>query len=131
MGRVLTFCFLFVYHSAHALGKTFATALLAQVSLLGLMAYVVVDHLQFQFYKLMRGDFFYWLPGMGFLMSSIFRFGAKVVADFTGKRPCLAQHQRLPKTSDSWRPRTSALLRDGVLARACTPAAPHVAWHMS
>jgi len=41
--RALTFFLLFVYHGAHALGRTFATALLAQVSWVGLVAFTVYE----------------------------------------------------------------------------------------
>ena len=82
--RALTFCLLFVYHSAHTLGKTCAMALLAQVSWLLVVMYTVVDHALFQLYKLMRGDFIYWVPGFGGPISSLSRFVAKVVVDFTG-----------------------------------------------
>jgi hypothetical protein len=82
--RVLTFFLLFVYHSAHTLGKTCALALLAQVSWIFVVVYTVVDHIFFQLYKLMRGDFIYWTPGIGGPLSSLCRFIAKVVVDFTG-----------------------------------------------
>ncbi len=82
--RALTFLLLFVYHSAHTLGKTCAVALLAQVSWIFVVAYTVVDHVAFQLYKLMRGDFIYSAPGIGGPLSSLCRFIAKVVTDFTG-----------------------------------------------
>ncbi len=82
--RALTFFLLFVYHSAHTLGKTCAMALLAQVSWIYVVMYTVVDHVLFQLYKLMRGDFIYWIPGVGGPVSSLARFVAKVVVDFTG-----------------------------------------------
>jgi hypothetical protein len=82
--RTLTFFFLFVYHSAHTLGKTCALALLAQVSWIVVVAHMVVDHVLFQSYKLMRGDFIYWAPGVGGPVSSLARFVPKVVVDFTG-----------------------------------------------
>ena len=82
--RALTFFLLFVYHSAHTLGKTCAVALLAQVSWISVVVYTVVDHVLFQLYKLMRGDFIYWMPGVGGSLSSLARFGTKVVVDFTG-----------------------------------------------
>ncbi len=82
--RALTFLLLFVYHSAHTLGKTCAMALLAQVSWIFVVAYTVVDHVVYQLYKLMRGDFIYWTPGLGGPLSSLARFITKVVVDFTG-----------------------------------------------
>ena len=91
LGRALTFFFLFVYHGAHTLGKTFAVALLAQVNWLWLMGYMVVDHVKFQLLKLALRDLSYWMPAAGGLVSSLIRFGAKVVTDFTGAptfRPC-------------------------------------------
>ena len=88
--RALTFVLLFVYHSAHTLGKTCAMALLAQVSWTYVVVYTVVDHVAFQLYKLMRGDFIYWMPGVGGPLSSLARFIAKVVVDFTGASHMLA-----------------------------------------
>ena len=88
--RALTFLLLFVYHSAHTLGKTCAMALLAQVSWLLVVAYTVVDHVCLLFYKLIRGDFIYWTPGLGGPLSSLARFGTKVVVDFTGASHMLA-----------------------------------------
>jgi hypothetical protein len=88
--RALTFLLLLVYHSAHALGKTCAVALLAQVSWIYVVAYTVVDHVFFQLYKLMRGDFIYWAPGAGGPLSLFPRFVVKVVVDFTGASRVLA-----------------------------------------
>jgi hypothetical protein len=82
--RALIFLLLFVYHGAYSLSKTFAMALLAQVSWLALIVYTVADHVAFQLLKLACNDFIYWMPGVGGIISSIFRFCAKVVADFTG-----------------------------------------------
>ena len=82
--RALAFFLLFVYHSAHTLGKTCAMALLAQVSWIFVVAYTVVDHVVYQLYKLMRGDLIYWPPGVGGPLSSLCRFVVKVVVDFTG-----------------------------------------------
>jgi hypothetical protein len=59
-------------------------ALLAQVSWLALIVYTVADHVAFQLLKLACNDFIVWMPGAGFIVSSFFRFCAKVVADFTG-----------------------------------------------
>jgi hypothetical protein len=89
--RALAFFLLFLYHAANALGRTYAMALLAQVNWLWLMGYMVVDHVKFQLLKLALRDFSYWMPAAGGLVSSLVRFGAKVVADFTGAptfRPC-------------------------------------------
>ena len=82
--RALTFLLLFMYHSAHTLGKTCAMALLAQVNWLLVVGYMVVDHVLFQLYKLMRGEFIYFAIGFGGPLSSLARFVAKVVVDFTG-----------------------------------------------
>ena len=82
--RALIFLLLFVYHGAHSLSKTFAMALLAQVSWLALIVYTVADHVAFQLLKLACNDFIYWMPGVGVIISAIFRFCAKVVTDFTG-----------------------------------------------
>ncbi len=59
-------------------------ALLAQVSWLLVVGYTFVDHVVYQSFKLMRGDFIYWTPGIGSPLSSLCRFVTKVVVDFTG-----------------------------------------------
>ena len=82
--RALIFLLLFVYHGAHSLSKTFAMALLAQVSWLALIVYAVADHVAFQLLKLACKDFIYWMPGVGGIFSLLARFGTKVLADFTG-----------------------------------------------
>jgi hypothetical protein len=82
--RALIFLLLFVYHGAHSLSKTYAMALLAQVSWLALILYTVADHVAFQLLKLACGDIVYWMPGVGAIFSTLFRFCAKVLADFTG-----------------------------------------------
>ena len=89
--RALIFLLLFFYHGAHSLSKTYAMALLAQVSWLALIVYTVADHVAFQLLKLACNDFIYWMPGVGAIVSSIFRFGAKVLADFTGTF-CIPPH---------------------------------------
>ncbi len=91
--RALIFILLFVYHGAHSLSKTYAMALLAQVSWLALIVYTVADHLAFVLLKLACNDFIYWMPGVGGIISSIFRFCAKVLADFTGTF-CTPQRDR-------------------------------------
>ena len=82
--RALIFLLLFLYHGAHSLSKTFAMALLAQVSWLALIVYTVADHVAFQLLKLASGDIVYWMPGVGAIASCLFRFGTKILADFTG-----------------------------------------------
>ncbi len=101
--RALIFLLLFVYHGAHSLSKTFAMALLAQASWLGLIVYTVADHVAFQLLKLACNDFIYWMPGVGGIISSIFRFCAKVLADFTGTF-CTPQRDRDPTSECAlWR----------------------------
>ena len=82
--RALTFFLLFLYHGAQSLAKTLAMALLAQVNWIWLVAYTVADHLALQLYKLVRGDLAYWVPGLGLPLSSLVRFGVKIIVDFTG-----------------------------------------------
>ena len=82
--RALIFLLLFVYHGAHSLSKTYAMALLAQVSWLALIVYTVADHVAFQLFKLACNDLIYWVPGFGGIASWLARFVAKVLADFTG-----------------------------------------------
>ena len=71
--RALIFLLLFVYHGAHSLSKTYAMALLAQVSWLALILYTVADHVTFVLLKLACNDFIYWAPGAGFMVSFLFR----------------------------------------------------------
>jgi hypothetical protein len=87
-GCVWAFALLFLYHSTQSLGKTLAMAMLAQVSFLWLVAYLVADHCVFMLYKLVRGDVIYWVPGFKLPLSVLARFVAKVVADFTGLVHC-------------------------------------------
>ena len=42
------------------------------------------DHVAFLLLKLACSDIVYWMPGVGAIFSTVFRFVAKVVADFTG-----------------------------------------------
>jgi hypothetical protein len=83
-GCAWAFALLFLYHSAHALGKTFSMAVLAQTNALWLVAYLLSDHCGFMVYKLARGDLIYWVPGLGWGLSMLVRFIVKVVVDFTG-----------------------------------------------
>jgi hypothetical protein len=85
-GQFIVFMLLFVYHSAHTLGNTFSMAVLAQTYWLWLVAYLLADHCGLILYKLARGDLVYWVPGLGVLLSTFFRFAMKVIADFTGYR---------------------------------------------
>jgi hypothetical protein len=82
--RIGVFLFLFLYHSAHALGNTFSMAVLAQTYWVWLAVYLVVDHCGLILYKLVRGDLVYWIPGLGVPLSLMLRFGIKVIVDFTG-----------------------------------------------
>ena len=97
--RALIFLLLFVYHGAHSLSKTYAMALLAQVSWLALIVYTVADHVAFVLLKLACKDFIYWAPGVGAIVSLLARFCAKVVTDFTGTL-CISQHNDIDPTSE-------------------------------
>ncbi len=97
--RALIFLLLFVYHGAHSLSKTYAMALLAQVSWLALIVYTVADHVAFLLLKLACHDFIYWMPGVGAIFTTVFRFCAKVLADFTGTL-CISQHNDIDPTSE-------------------------------
>jgi hypothetical protein len=83
-GRFRVFMLLFVYHSALTLGNTFSMAVLAQTSWVWLVAYLLADNCGLILYKLVRGDLFYWIPGLGVSGSMLVRFAVKVIADFTG-----------------------------------------------
>jgi hypothetical protein len=107
--RALAFFLLFVYHGAHALGKTYAMALLVQVNWLWLVVYTIVDHATLQMYMVARADFWHWLPGAGVVISLLTRFNAKVLADFTGT--CCLSGSRSNSAS-----RTGLMRRAGALA---------------
>ena len=51
-GHFRVFVLLLLYHSAHALGKTFSMAMLAQTNLLWLVVYLLADHCGLILYKL-------------------------------------------------------------------------------
>jgi hypothetical protein len=82
--RVVVFALLFVYHTVWTLGKTFSMAVLAQTNWVWLVMYLLSDHCGLILYKLARGDLIYWVPGLGWAVSMLARFMAKVVMDFTG-----------------------------------------------
>ena len=84
--RIVAFALLFLYHSVWTFGKTFSMVLLAQTNSVWLVAFLLTDHCGFIFYKLVRGDLSYWVPGLGFPLSALCRFAVKVVVDFTGER---------------------------------------------
>jgi hypothetical protein len=82
--RVLVFALLFLYHTVWSLGKSFSMAVLAQTNWVWLVVYLLADHCGLILYKLARGDLIYWVPGLGWAVSMLARFMAKVVMDFTG-----------------------------------------------
>ncbi len=82
--RASVFALLFLYHTAWSLGKTFSMALLAATNWVWLVVYLLSDHCGLILYKLARGDLIYWVRGLGWAMSMLARFCAKVVVDFTG-----------------------------------------------
>jgi hypothetical protein len=86
--RVLIFLFLFLYHAVYSIGQTLSMAVLAKTRWLWLALYLLADHTGFILYKLARRDLIYWVPGFGCPVSMLFRFLAKVVADFTGLVHC-------------------------------------------
>jgi hypothetical protein len=86
--RVLVFALLFLYHAVYSIGQTLSMAVLAKTRWLWLALYLLADHTGFILYKLARGDLIYWVPGLGFPVSVLARFMAKVVADFTGLVQC-------------------------------------------
>jgi hypothetical protein len=101
--RLLVFTLMFIYHSAHNIGRTLATGLLARTSWPWLVAYTVTDHIVFQLYKVARRDLIYWVPGLGAAMSVLARFFGKAAHDFTGAPANLAAalaSSRLSNASD-------------------------------
>jgi hypothetical protein len=87
LGRVWTFVVLFVYHSAHVVGKTMTMALLALTNWRWLAAYMITDIGVFMAYKVARGDLIYWPRGFGIPHSVLARLLMKIIADFTGLDP--------------------------------------------
>jgi hypothetical protein len=82
--RVLAFALIFLYHTVWSLGKTFSMAVLAQTNWLWLVVYLLSDHCGLILYKIARGDLIYFVSGLGWPVSMLARFVAKVVVDFTG-----------------------------------------------
>jgi hypothetical protein len=121
-GHFIIFTLLFLYHSAHTLGNTFSMALLAQTSWVWLVAYLLADHCGLILYKLTRGDLFYWIPGLGVLLSMLERFGTKVIVDFTGcaHAQSLAQSALSPVVAYACGQTTRVLL----CCKVCSPSPP-------
>jgi hypothetical protein len=61
--RVLVFVELFIFHSTHAVLRTFVVALLARTNWHWLVAYMAADLCVFIVYKIARGDLIYYPPG--------------------------------------------------------------------
>jgi hypothetical protein len=86
VGRTRAFVLLFLFHGAHVISRTCTVALLAQTNWRWLVAYLAADHSVFLLYKVVRRDLIFWMPGLGFALSVVFRIFNKIIADFTGAR---------------------------------------------
>jgi hypothetical protein len=61
--RLLIFIELFTLHTAHAMLKTCAIAMLLRTNWHWLVAFMAVDFCVYIIYKIARGDLIYWAPG--------------------------------------------------------------------
>ena len=93
--RAVCFLSMISLSFAHVLLLTSACALLALTNPNWLLLFLGVDMSIFFLYKIMRGDFFYWLNTAGvvrFLTAIIARFVTKILANFT-----MLMHLRHPQ----------------------------------
>ena len=85
--RLLVFLLLFLNSTSHILGKTLASALLATVSANYLWTHIGADMGLYLLFKVVRRDFYYWIPVRGILAiicAFISRIFVKIIVDFTG-----------------------------------------------
>jgi hypothetical protein len=82
--RLLISVLLFVLCLTHIVGKTSALALLFVTNKTYVLSFLCVDMAVFLLYKIVRGDFYCWVPGTGILSSIVFRVLTKLMADMTG-----------------------------------------------
>jgi hypothetical protein len=90
--RLLVSALLFVLCLAHIVGKTSAMALLFVTNRAYLFSYVAVDMGVYLLYKIVRGDFYCWVPDTGVRTAVAYRVATKLMLDFTGlpqlRNPC-------------------------------------------
>ena len=81
-GRGLIFALMVVNSTSQFLAKIMAIALLGAVSKTWTVAYLVGDVCLFLLYKILRNDFFYWVPTQSYAgsvaLGLLSRIGAKV-----------------------------------------------------
>jgi hypothetical protein len=82
--RFLFSVLLFVICITHIVGKTSAMALLFVTNRKYLLSYVGVDMGVYLFYKILRRDFYCWVPRTGIAVALIYRIVTKLMVDFTG-----------------------------------------------
>jgi hypothetical protein len=80
----LMFGFLFLLALTHVAGKTVAISLLFVTDNALCFGWLVVEMASFLLYKIVRKDFFVWLPQTGIAAAFIYRVLSKLMLDFTG-----------------------------------------------
>ena len=91
--RLVSFLLLLTFSLAHVLSKTFAMALLwSTFGGPAVLYYSAVELVLFFFIKIVRSDFWSWVPTEGLVTSLFtgftFRLAAKVLTDYTGSLQC-------------------------------------------
>jgi hypothetical protein len=85
--RTVVFVCMFVNSMLLLLLRGFSSALLISASPSYFFMYITIDMLVFLLYKIMRNDFYYWLPFTGItdtLVSLVMRIIVKTISDYTG-----------------------------------------------
>ena len=82
--RSLVSILIFLLCLAHIMGKTTAMALLYATNYVYLVSYICVDMALYLLFKIVRRDFYCWVPRSGIFLSLIYRICTKVMADLTG-----------------------------------------------
>ena len=77
------FLLMFILHATLVIGKIFAMALLVLTDWHWLAAYLAGDMTIYIVYKVLRGDLYYFVPGMGLPLSFLCRVIVKVFVDFS------------------------------------------------
>jgi hypothetical protein len=77
--RLVVFVLLFTLHTAHAMLKTVAVAMLAQTNWRWLAAYMAADVCVFIMYKIARGDLIHFMPGKSKIDSHVSRSNIRTI----------------------------------------------------
>jgi hypothetical protein len=80
----LVFILMVVTTALHVSAKTLCSSLLSLTDLRWLAVYVSADMAIFLLYKVVRRDFYTWVPGFGVALSLAYRLISKLLGDFTG-----------------------------------------------